>query len=288
MPSHDLKLCRSLLFLPASNPRALAKARILAADMIILDLEDSVKESDKAAAREAAVAATLEGLGDRPVAIRVNATGSAFYGDDVVAVRRSSADYVVLSKAESARQIADAGWLMGKPVLAMVETPHGIIGAADIAQASQALIAGTNDLGASLSIPADGARRGMVYALQRIVLAARAAGIAAFDGVCNDLAGGESLVAECDEGRHFGFDGKSVIHPSQIETVNRAFTPGEAELDAAERLIAAATGGAERHEGRMIEALHVDQARALIAKARRGPQDPGRGGESLASEGPPP
>ena len=115
--------------------------------------------------------------------------------------------------------------------------------------------------------PAAGAA-GLVYALQRIVLAARAAGVAAFDGVYNRLEADAGSIAECEEGRAWGFDGKSVIHPSQIETVNRLFGPTEAELDAARRLIAAATGGAERHEGRMIEAMHVEQAHALIAKAR--------------------
>ena len=110
--------------------------------------------------------------------------------------------------------------------------------------------------------------RGLVYALQRIVLAARAAGIPAFDGVYNRLEADEGLAAESAEGRGWGFDGKSVIHPSQIATVNRIFGPSDAELEAARRLIEAATGGAERHEGRMIEAMHVQQAQALIAKAR--------------------
>ena len=264
-----LRLCRSLLFLPASNARAAAKARELDADMVILDLEDAVAEADKAAAREAAVAAAGEGYGGRPVAIRVNPTASPYYGEDVVAVRRSAADYVVLAKAETPKQVADAGWLMGKPVLAMIETPRGVIDAAAIATSTRGLIAGTNDLAASLALPPAAGRRGLTYALQRIVLAARATGVAAFDGVYNKLEADEGLKAECEEGRAFGFDGKSVIHPSQIETVNAAFAPSQAELDAALKLIAAATGGAERHEGRMIETLHVEQAEAMIAKARR-------------------
>ena len=264
-----LRQCRSLLFLPASNPRAIEKARELDADMLVLDLEDSVKPEDKAAARDAAAAATHNGFGDRPVAIRVNATDTPHYGEDVVAVRRSAADCVVLAKAESPRQVADAAWLMNKPVLAMVETPRAVIDAAAIAPASRGLIAGTNDLGAALGLPADCGRRGLTYALQRIVLAARAAGVAAFDGVYNRLEADDGLLAECDEGRAFGFDGKSVIHPSQIAAVNDAFAPREAEIEAAQRLIAAATGGAERHDGRMIEAMHVAQARHLLAKARR-------------------
>lgn len=269
MPSTDLLQCRSLLFLPASNPRAIAKAREVAADLVILDLEDAVKEADKGMAREAAAEATLEGFGGRPMAIRVNQTNSRHYGEDVVAVRRSGADFVVLAKAESHKQVADAAWLMGKPVMAMIETPRGVIDAAAIAPATRALIAGTNDLAATLGLPAAPDRGGLVYALQRIVLAARAAGVAAFDGVHNRLESEDSLAAECEEGRKYGFDGKSVIHPSQIDCVNRVFAPTDAELETAQRLVAAATGGAERHEGQMIETLHVEQAKALIAKARR-------------------
>ena len=269
MDRTDLCLCRSLLFLPAANPRAIEKARTLAADMIVLDLEDSVKEEDKEAAREAAIAATQEGFGGRPVAIRVNATGSAHFGRDIVAVRHSAAGFVLLAKAESAKDVHDAVTLMGKPVLAMVETARAVVDAAAVAGASAALVAGTNDLSADLGVPAAPGRPGLVYALQRIVLAARAAGIAAFDGVHNRLEAGRELEEECAQGRAFGFDGKSAIHPSQLETVNRVFSPSAAELEAAERLIAAATGGAERHEGRMIEALHVAEARAVLAKGRR-------------------
>jgi len=268
MDRTDLRLCRSLLFLPASNPRAIEKARGLDADMIVLDLEDSVKDEDKAAAREAALAATREGYGDRPVAIRVNPTESASYGADIVAVRHAAADFIVLAKAESAKQVHDAGYLMGKPVLAMIETPRALLDAAAIAPVSRGLIAGVNDLGASLGLPAAAGRTGLAYALQHIVLAARAAGAAAFDGVYNRLEADAGLGAECAEGRAYGFDGKSVIHPSQIETVNRLFGPSEEEVAAARRLVEAAGGGAERFEGRMIEEMHVDQARALIARAR--------------------
>ncbi|HET9428195.1 MAG TPA: CoA ester lyase [Allosphingosinicella sp.] len=264
----DLRLCRSLLFLPASNPRAIEKSSTLDADMIILDLEDSVRDEDKANAREAALAAVSRGFGGRPLAIRINPFGTGHYGQDVVCVRRAAVDFVVLAKAESAKQVADAGWLTGKPILAMMESPRAVIDAATIAPASRGLIAGTNDLAASLSVPQKPGRPGLTYALQRIVLAARAAGVPAFDGVYNRLEADQGLQEECEQGRAFGFDGKSVIHPSQIETANRAFSPTEAELNAARRLVEAATGGAERHEGRMIEAMHVEEARALIAKAR--------------------
>jgi len=268
MEPADLRLCRSILFLPASNPRAIEKARSLDADMVVLDLEDAVREEDKVAARDAAVAATQAGFGGRMVAIRVNPAGSPHYGEDVVAVRRSAADFVVLAKAESAKQVTDSAWLMQKPLLAMIETPRAVIDAAAIAPATKALIAGTNDLAAALGLTTTNGRGGFIFALQRIVLAARAAEIPVFDGVYNKLEADEGLVAECEEGRAWGFDGKSTIHPSQIETVNRIFSPTATELDAARRLVEAASGGAERHEGRMIEAMHVQQARALIAKAR--------------------
>jgi citrate lyase beta subunit len=267
MAPPDLRLCRSLLFLPASNARAIGKARTLDCDMVILDLEDAVRDEDKSAAREAAVEATHEGFGGRATAIRINPVGSPHYGEDVAAVRSSATDFIILAKAESDGQVTDSSRLMVRPVLAMIETPRGVLDAAAIARAARALIAGTNDLAAGLGLPGDEGRAGLVYALQRVVLAARAAGIPAFDGVHNGLEAGDGLASECREGRAWGFDGKSVIHPSQIETVNRIFAPSEAELDAARRLIAAASGGAERHEGRMIEALHVAQARALIAKA---------------------
>jgi (3S)-malyl-CoA thioesterase len=264
----DLRTCRSLLFLPANNARAIEKARELPADLIILDLEDAVREAEKGEGRRLAIEATQAGFGGRPVAIRVNPTGTRHFGEDVTAVRQAKIDYLVLAKAESGKDVHDAGWLMSKPVLAMIETPRAVIDAAGIAPSSAGLIAGTNDLSAALGLPEQKAREGLVYALQRVVLAARAAGVPAFDGVYNRLEADAGLEAECRQGRAWGFDGKSVIHPSQIETANRLFGPTAEELDAARKLVAAATGGAERHEGKMVEAMHVETARRLIAKAR--------------------
>ncbi len=268
MDQTDLRTCRSLLFLPASNPRAIGKARELAADLIILDLEDAVRDEEKAEARRLAVEASREGFGGRPLAIRINPSGGRHYGEDVTAVRQAEIDYIILAKAESGKDVHDAGWLMSKPVLAMIETPRAVIDAAAIAPPSAGLIAGVNDLSAALALPAQQEREGLVYALQRIVLAARAAGVPAFDGVYNRLEADAGLEAECRQGRAWGFDGKSVIHPDQIETANRLFGPTEEELAEARRLVAAATGGAERHDGRMIEALHVEMAHRLIARAR--------------------
>jgi citrate lyase subunit beta/citryl-CoA lyase len=262
---------RTALFLPASNPRAIAKARELAADLIILDLEDAVRDEAKAAARIAAVEAAAEGFGDRLCAIRVNGLESREHAGDLAAVAGSACDFVVLPKAETpddAALVADAA---GKPLLAMIETPRGVLAAAEIATVSgvSSLIAGVNDLRATLGIPADGGRDGLVLSLQMIVLAARAAEIWALDGVFNALDDPEGLAAECRHGRKLGYDGKSLIHPNQIEIAAAAFGASEAALAEAQALIEAATGGAERFGDRMIEAMHVEQARALIARNLR-------------------
>jgi len=260
---------RSALFLPASNPRAVAKARTLAADMILLDLEDAVKDDDKDMAREAAVAALEEGFGGKPVAIRINGRESGWHRADLLAVAASKADYVVLPKVESAAIAIETAQAAGKPLLAMIETPRGLLEAAAIAGATEVagLLAGTNDLSATLGTPPGDDRRGLLLALQTIVLAARAGEAWALDGVFNRLDDPAGLAAQCAEGRLFGFDGKTLIHPNQVEIANRGFGAGEAELADARALVAAATGGAERFAGRMIESMHVEQARALIARA---------------------
>lgn len=267
MNDNVLRLSRSLLFLPASNARAIEKARSLDADMILLDLEDAVKAGDKAEARRMGAEAAAAGFGGRPVAIRVNGPG-AWRANDIAAVRASAADFLILPKVETAEEVAEASAAAAKPALAMIETAAGVLAAPRIAEVAVGLIAGTNDLAADLGLPASAGRQGMSHALQAIVLAARASGRAAFDGVYNRLQEDEGLVRECEEGRSFGFDGKTLIHPSQIAAANRLFGPGVDEVDAARRLIAAATGGAERFEGRMIEAMHVAQARAVLDKAR--------------------
>jgi (3S)-malyl-CoA thioesterase len=269
MPAARLRLCRSLLFLPASNPRAIAKARELPADMVILDLEDAVKEEDKGAARAAAVAAVGEGFPGKLAAIRINASGGAHFGQDIIAVRDSAADLLVIPKVEHEEQVKDAARLAAKPLLAMIETAAGVLNAPAAARHCSGLIAGTNDLAADLALPPAAGREGLIHSLQTIVLAARAAGIAAFDGVFNGLEDEVGLEGQCRQGRAFGFDGKALIHPGQIAAADRIFSPSDAEVEAALKLIAAASGGAERYEGRMIEAMHVSQAEAVLAKARR-------------------
>lgn len=262
---------RTALFLPASNPRAIAKARELAADMVILDLEDAVRADSKAAARNAAVEAAATGFGNRSCAIRVNGGESGEHAADLAAVAGSACDFVVLPKVETPEEAAMVADAASKPLLAMIETPRGVLAAAGIAavRGVRGLIAGVNDLRASLGITADGGREGLALSLQMIVLAARANGIWALDGVFNALDDPEGLAAECRHGRMLGFDGKSLIHPNQIEIATAAFGASEAELAKAHALIAAATGGAERFGDRMIEAMHVDQARALIERNLR-------------------
>jgi citrate lyase subunit beta/citryl-CoA lyase len=265
--SSDLRLCRSLLFLPASNPRAIEKARGLAADMVVLDLEDAVKPHDKESARAAAIEAVRQpfpGL----AAIRINSR-SPWHEADLAAVAACAADFIIYPMTSEAEEIARVSQAAGKPVLAMIETAKGVLAAPAIAREAAALVAGTNDLSADLGLTPGHARPALRTALQTILLAARAAGIAAFDGVHNRLDDEQDFAAECEEGKSFGFDGKSLIHPNQIETANRMFGPSAKDVDRARRLIAAATGGAERWEGEMIERMHVEQARFTLARARQ-------------------
>jgi (3S)-malyl-CoA thioesterase len=262
----DLKLCRSLLFLPASNSRAIEKARGLAADLVVLDLEDAVKPGDKDEARAAAIDAAAAGFPGL-CAIRIN-SGEPWHEADLAAVAASRADYVIVPMTPGPEAPRAAARATAKPVLAMIETARGVLNAAAIAPVTAGLIAGTNDLAADLGLRPGGGRAALTTALQTIILAARAAGVAAFDGVYNRLDDADGFAAQCEEGKSFGFDGKSLIHPSQIEPANRLFGPSEAEVEAAKRLLAAATGGAERFEGEMIERMHVEQARRVLAKAR--------------------
>ncbi len=257
---------RTALFLPASNARAIEKARGLAADMIILDLEDAVKADAKDAARDAAVLAAGEGFGNRLCAIRVNGSDSGWHAADVAAVAASRADFVVRPKAEDPAVVAAFARAVGKPILAMIETPAGVYAAREIAVVADGLIAGTNDLRAELKVPENASRDSLSLALQAIVLAARAGGAWALDGVFNGLSDSAGLEAECVAGRALGYDGKTLIHPNQIEIAMRAFGPSAAELEDARALIAAAQGGAERFRDRMVESMHVAQAEALLAR----------------------
>ena len=266
----DLFAVRSILFLPASNPRAIAKAREAGADLVVLDLEDAVKPEHKEAARQAAVDAAAEPW-PMPVAIRVNGVASQWHDDDLEAAAHSKADLVVLPRTASADVIRATKEWFDRPVLAMIETAAGVLAAAEISHEAAALIAGTNDLSADLRLPPDAGRQPLQMALQSIVLAGRASGIAVFDGVFNGLKQTDDFAAQAAEGRRLGFDGKSLIHPSQVEPCHRVFAPSEAEIDRARRLLEAATGGAERFEDQMIERMHVEVAERLLARAGRHP-----------------
>lgn len=264
-----LRHARSLLFLPASNQRAIAKARTLPCDMVILDLEDAVPEDRKEEALANAVEAVGEGFGRRLSAVRINVEGTRWHGPEMVALKASAADYVVLPKVEDARQVKDVFSVCQKPVIAMIESAAGLLAAQGIAasEGCAALFMGNNDLRQDLGIPPSAGREGLSLALQSAILAARAARIAVFDGVFNRLDDEAGFEAECAAGHAIGFDGKTLIHPSQVPVANQVFGPDPQAVADARRLIEAATGGAERFEGRMVESMHVEEAKALIARA---------------------
>ena len=262
----DLFAIRSLLFLPASNPRAIAKARGAGADLVVLDLEDAVKAQDKEAARAAAVEAVTSPWA-MPVAIRVNGVGSEWHSRDLDAVAGSKADFVVVPCAISPRMVREIAQAVSKPVMAMIETAAGVLAAAEIASESAALIAGTNDLRADLRLPLDATREPISASLQLIVLAARAHGVAVFDGVFNNLEDSDGFLSEARDGRGLGFDGKSLIHPNQIAPCHDAFGPSPAEVERARALIDAFHGGAERFGNEMIERMHVEAAERVLARA---------------------
>ena len=262
----DLFAVRSVLFLPASNPRAIAKAREAGADLVVLDLEDAVKPADKRSARSAA----LEAVASNwlvPVAIRINGIGSEWHSLDLDAVARSKADFVVIPRAISAHLVHVVAEAAGKPALAMIETAAGVLAAAQIADVTAGLIAGTNDLRSDLRLPLDATREPISASLQMIVLAARAARVAVFDGVFNGLDDPDGFLLEAKEGRRLGFDGKSLIHPNQIEPCHRAFAPSASELERAKALVEAFDGGAERFGDEMIERMHVEAAKRTLERA---------------------
>lgn len=265
--THPESAPRSLLYVPGSNARALEKASGLAADMLIIDLEDAVPADRKDEARAAMRAAVMAGFSGKRVAVRINATGTAEQAADIDALADLTLDAVVLPKVDAPTDLGPVRGL-GLPVLAMIETPAAIYAARDIGAdpAVAGLIAGLNDLAHELKLPDGMDRSAMSHAIQAIVLAARAAGVWALDGVYNAIDNGAGFAGEAAEGRRLGFDGKSLIHPSQINPCNAAFAPSAREIAAAEALVAAATGGAQRHDGRMIEDMHVAAARALLAR----------------------
>ena len=263
---------RSVLYVPASNARAMAKAGTLPVDALILDLEDAVAPDAKERARDAARGARIPAGLFR--LLRVNAAGTPWHEDDLALAAELRPDAVLLPKAGAAADVAAAAEALpeGTRLWAMIETPAGVLAAPEIAAAPRmgGLVMGTNDLAAELR--ASG-RPAMAHALQRTVLAARAAGIVAVDGVCNAFRDEDALRAECAEGRALGFDGKSLIHPAQVAAANEVFGPSEAEVALARRHIEAfAAAEAEGRgvavlDGAIVENLHVAEARRVLAAA---------------------
>jgi citrate lyase subunit beta / citryl-CoA lyase len=275
---------RSVLYMPGANERALEKAKGLPADALILDLEDAVAPDAKVEARDRVCAAAADGgYGHREVAIRANGLDTAWFTDDVAAIAEVGPDALLVPKVGSVddvRAIEDALERAGAPdhtsIWAMLETPSAVLRAADITAASErltVLVMGTNDLVKELQAEFVPGRAPLLPSLSWCVLAARDAGKAILDGVFNDLDDADGFEEECRQGKTFGFDGKTLIHPKQLEPCNRVFAPADDEVDRARRVIEAFEEaqregrGVVTVDGRMIENLHVDQARRTLAQA---------------------
>ncbi|MFL6150841.1 MAG: HpcH/HpaI aldolase/citrate lyase family protein [Ornithinibacter sp.] len=271
---------RSVLYMPGSNERALEKARSIPCDGLILDLEDAVAPDAKPAAREAACAAAASGdYGRRTLTVRVNAIGTEWHDDDLAAAAEAGPDAVVVPKVNSADEVhrlVEALEKAGAPdrttLWAMVETPVAILDALAIARSSErlsAFVLGTNDLVTELYAEHVPGRAPILASLHHALLAGRAAGIAVLDGVYNDVKDLDGFEAECRQGRDLGFDGKTLIHPGQVEPCNTVFAPSALEVEEAHELLAAwdagAGAGVVTHRGRMVENLHVEIARKVIA-----------------------
>jgi len=275
---------RSVLYMPGANERALEKAKTLPADALILDLEDAVAPDAKAEARARVCAAAASGdYGRKEVTIRANGLDTPWHADDLRAIAEAGPAAVVVPKINSAADVAaveralEAG---GAPshtrIWAMLETPIAVLHAEEIATASErlsVLVLGTNDLAKELHAEHVPGRAPLVFGLSQCLLAARMAGKVILDGVYNDIKDPDGFLAECVQGRQLGFDGKTLIHPTQVEPCNDTFAPGEEELTRSRGLILAfeeaqADGrGVATYEGRMIENMHVDNARRAIAMA---------------------
>lgn len=273
---------RSALYMPGANARALDKARTLAADVLILDLEDSVAPDAKDMARAQVMEAVHQGgYGSRELVIRVNGLDTPWGHADLTAAALSGADAVLVPKVDSAEGVRLADRVLraaGAPdnlrLWVMMETPRAMLAAGDIAGASprlECLVMGTSDLTKDLNALATRDRLPMVTSLGLCMLAARAYGLTALDGVHVDLEDAEGFAASCRQGRELGFDGKTLIHPKQLEAANAAFAPTVEEVARARRIItahaeaAAAGKGITVVDGKLVEALHVETARRTVA-----------------------
>jgi citrate lyase beta subunit len=274
---------RSALYMPGSKARALEKARGLATDVLLLDLEDAVAPSEKEAARELVTQAVRErGFGRREVVIRINGLDTPWGADDLAAACAAAPDAILAPKVGSAAQVAELAARMeaaGAPAAcalwAMMETPVGMLNAASIAAHPRlaCFVMGTNDLAKDLRAEHTPMRLPMITALGLCLLAARAHGLAALDGVYNAFRDAEGLRAACVQGREMGFDGKTLVHPDQLAVCNEVFAPSPAAVALARSYVAAfdeataAGQGVAVVEGRIVENLHVENARRLLAEA---------------------
>ena len=265
---------RSALYIPGAKARALDKARGLACDVILFDLEDAVAPDAKVDARDTLRDALAEGgYGERLKLVRINGLDTQWGADDARAVAGMACDGVLVPKVSSPGDLdAVAALVPDLPLWAMMETPLGVLNAQSIAAHHRldGFVLGTNDLAKDLG---SRTRSALTMALQHCLMAARAAGIVCIDGVYNAYQDDDGLRAECEDGRDMGFDGKSLIHPAQLEIANAIFGPTAADIDLARRQIAAFDAavsegqGVAVVDGRIVENLHIVTARATLAKA---------------------
>lgn len=275
---------RSCLYMPGANAKALEKAKSLPADVLLLDLEDSVAPETKEAARDAVAAAVKAGgYGKREVIVRVNALATPWGRDDITAAGAARPDGILAPKVESGEQVetlddamTEAGFSDDATLWVMIETPRAILNLAEIAAAAKAtrlsvFVLGLNDLAKETRARAGANRAAFHAALSLAVTAARAEGLTAIDGVYNNITDTAGFEAECRQGLEFGFDGKTLIHPSQIDTCNTVFAPTDDEVARAQAVIAAfalpenAGKGVIKVDGRMTELLHLEEAKRVVA-----------------------
>jgi citrate lyase subunit beta/citryl-CoA lyase len=281
----EIRPRRSVLYMPGANERALEKAKTIDADALILDLEDSVAPDSKVQGRENVVAAVKSGeYGHRELAIRVNSIGTEWHDDDVKAAAAAGPDAILVPKVESAEQVLqlvaaiEAGGAPAHTQLwAMIETPRALLHAEEIAAAHERLtviVMGTNDIvNETYGLHVPGRNPVVLASLAWTLLAVRAAGKVIIDGVYNDVKNEEGFAAEARQGREMGFDGKTLIHPAQVEPCNEAFSPSEADIERAQGLIStfeeakAAGQGVVTFNNKMVEELHVRDAKRILAFA---------------------
>jgi citrate lyase subunit beta/citryl-CoA lyase len=281
-----MTLRRSVLYVPANHSKALAKLSELACDVVIFDLEDSIAPADKATAREALRAHCSSDAKPRfERVIRINSLTGEWGTEDLLAACACRPEAILIPKVNTPRDIQEVDDALDQAdadiaIWAMIETPKAILNLGPIAEFGRdraarlkCLVAGTNDLAKEVGVAITSDRRHLAPYLAQIVLAARAGGLDALDGPRNDFRDLDALATECREAANMGFDGKTLIHPAQIDAPNRAFAPTPETIDAARKLVAAfalpenAGKGVIALDGRMAERLHLDQAERLIAKA---------------------